>query len=538
MKLLYRHIARVAFLAVALVGVTACGGGGSTPPPQTYSIGGTVSGLDRGESVVLQNNGGDDLTVSANSTFTFPTKVTSGSAYAVIASPPTGKTCTVTGGSGTVSSNITGVAVACVPTPTFSIGGSVSGLVGQGLELALLAPRRSGQHVIYDVTVDTIGINNNGKFAFQSPQVSGEYLVGIKTQPNAPTQRCVVRNPWFALATANITDLAIACGEFAYVTNAANNTISAFSVDATTGAIALVGSPVATGLSPSAIASTFDTSHLYVANGGSNDVSVFAVDAVSGTLTIVPGSPFAVGTNPRAVAFWNSWLYVANTGSNDISTYGLDPSTGLPGWSITTSAVGSGPSAIVIADGGLLYAANTGGSSDISAFVAYVDPMQPITGSPFPSGGSVSSFAFGPGQKTLYAANASGAAAAIYGFSIDPASGALASLAGFPHPLPSCTYIVVEQTGTYLYATAGTDVLGYRIDANTGALSPLSGFPVAVGANASSVSIDPANQFLYVANGSAGTVTVFKLNGATGALTPVPGSPFVVGKSADYIATL
>ena len=52
MKLLYRHIARVAFLAVALVAVTACGGGGSTPPPpppQTYSIGGTVSGLDRGE---------------------------------------------------------------------------------------------------------------------------------------------------------------------------------------------------------------------------------------------------------------------------------------------------------------------------------------------------------------------------------------------------------------------------------------------------------------------------------------------------------
>ena len=51
------------------------------------------------------------------------------------------------------------------------------------------------------------------------------------------------------------------------------------------------------------------------------------------------------------------------------------------------------------------------------------------------------------------------------------------------------------------------------------------------------MSIDPANQFLYVANGSAGTVTSFTLNAATGALTPMLGSPFAVGTSADFITT-
>ena len=109
-----------------------------------------------------------------------------------------------------------------------------------------------------------------------------------------------------------------------------------------------------------------------------------------------------------------------------------------------------------------------------------------------------------------------------------------APLASFPYALPSCTFIVADQTGTYLYATTVTELLGYSIDASSGALNPLSGFPIAVGADVKSVSIDPTNQFLYVANGSAGTVTGFTLNAATGALTLIPGSPFAVGTSADF----
>ena len=200
--------------------------------------------------------------------------------------------------------------------------------------------------------------------------------------------------------------------------------------------------------------------------------------------------------------------------------------------------------------GQFLYTANTGGSSDISAFLT--DSMTPVTGSPFPSGSSVSSLAFGAGGKFLYAADASGSTAGIYGFTIkpfgfinpdpqtvivDPSSGALTSLPGFPYKLPTCNFVVADQTGTYLYATTGTDLRGYSIDVLTGALTALSGFPIAVGADVRSVSIDPANQFLYVANGSAGTVTGFQLDAATGALSPMPSSPFAVGTSADFFAT-
>ena len=87
-------------------------------PPSTYTIGGTVSGLGAGKSVGLLNNGGDGVTVNANGGFTFATALASGAAYNVtVGTQPTGQTCSVTNGSGTVgAANITNVAVACIVT--------------------------------------------------------------------------------------------------------------------------------------------------------------------------------------------------------------------------------------------------------------------------------------------------------------------------------------------------------------------------------------------------------------------------------------
>jgi 6-phosphogluconolactonase len=554
----YRRIPRFTFAAIVLAAVTACGGGGSTPPPPPpamYGIVGTVSGLDAGESVVLHLNGGNDLTVGNNGAFNFATKVASGSAYAVtVAGFPVGKTCTVNGGAGTASANVTSVAVACVITPGYSIGGTVFGLVGQDLKLALRGMRR----ISYGtgcVTQETLAVNKNGEFVFATPHSSGSYCVGIQQQPHSPSQRCVVRNGNVGIPTANVTDVEVVCSDFSYVTSAADNTISAFSVDATTGAIASVGSPVSTGVSPLAIAGTSNKKYVYVINSGSNNISAFSVNPGTGALTAVPGSPFAAGTNPRALALpSDSFLYVANSGSDDIVGYQIDQGNGtltpvtfcVPCFHST----GAGPSAIAIGPGnGFLYSANTG-SSNISAFdfdVFYPGALDPIPESPFSSGSGVSSLAFGAGGKFLYAADASGVTAAIVGFTVrprydqngipDPNPGALNGLSGFPMSLPSCTFIVADQTGTYLYAATGTDLLGYSIDALTGTLTLLPGFPIAVGADVRSVSIDPTNQFLYVANGSAGTVTSYTLNAVTGALTLMPGSPFTAGTAADYIAT-
>ena len=122
--------------ATALMSVAGCGGGGSsTPtPPATYTIGGTISGLTS-SGLVLQDNGADNFTASANATsFTFATPITSGGAYSVtVLTQPAGLNCTVTSGSGTATANITSVAIACVKA--YTIGGSVFGLSGTGLVL-------------------------------------------------------------------------------------------------------------------------------------------------------------------------------------------------------------------------------------------------------------------------------------------------------------------------------------------------------------------------------------------------------------------
>ena len=98
------------FLFIAVV-TTNCGGGGGGIP--TYTAGGTVSGLTG--TMILQNNGGDDLAITSNGAFTFSTAVADGSGYSVtVKTQPAGQTCFVTNGSGTVSgADVTDVAVGC-----------------------------------------------------------------------------------------------------------------------------------------------------------------------------------------------------------------------------------------------------------------------------------------------------------------------------------------------------------------------------------------------------------------------------------------
>ena len=65
---------------------------------KTYSVGGTVSGLSG--TVVLQDNGGDNLSVSANGAFTFATRLATGAAYNVtVKTNPSRQSCSVSRGS-------------------------------------------------------------------------------------------------------------------------------------------------------------------------------------------------------------------------------------------------------------------------------------------------------------------------------------------------------------------------------------------------------------------------------------------------------
>jgi len=82
--------------------------------PNTFTIGGTVNGLGASKTVVLQNNGVDELTISTNGGFTFATAVVTSSTYAItIRTQPTGQTCTLRQASGTAVANVSSVALMC-----------------------------------------------------------------------------------------------------------------------------------------------------------------------------------------------------------------------------------------------------------------------------------------------------------------------------------------------------------------------------------------------------------------------------------------
>jgi hypothetical protein len=93
---------RIAILALLPCMLESCGTSNTAPPPPTtFTIGGMVSGLT-GTGLVLQDNGGNNLTVTANGAFTFTTAVASGGAYAVtvLTQPSTpAQNCVVTSGS-------------------------------------------------------------------------------------------------------------------------------------------------------------------------------------------------------------------------------------------------------------------------------------------------------------------------------------------------------------------------------------------------------------------------------------------------------
>jgi len=167
---------------------------------KTFSVGGTISGLT-GSGLVLQDNAGDNLTIAANATtFTFAKPLPSGSAFAVtVLTQPSNpvQSCVVSGGAGTIgSAPVTSVVVNC-SGDRFTVGGQISGLRGP----VVLRNGSENQTVSAD-----------GMFAFPTPLPTGAtYTVTVVAQPTSPSQTCVVTNGAGAIASANVTNVMVAC---------------------------------------------------------------------------------------------------------------------------------------------------------------------------------------------------------------------------------------------------------------------------------------------------------------------------------------
>lgn len=195
-----------------------------------FNIGGSVGGLTG--SVTLQNNGGDDLILSANAPYSFVGTIDNGGTYNVtVSSQPAGQLCSVANSTGTViGANVTNVNVTC--ETLYTIGGTVGGLAGGSVELQ----NNGGDNLI---------VSANVGFTFATGQIdTTAYNVTVLNHPAGQT--CTVTAPSGNIATANVTNVTVTC-----VDNTIGGTITGLVGDVTLqnnlGDNLLITGPVATG---------------------------------------------------------------------------------------------------------------------------------------------------------------------------------------------------------------------------------------------------------------------------------------------------
>jgi len=353
-------------LPLAVLLLSACGGNHS------YTIGGTVTGLASSPGplsapLVLQNNGGDNLTISANGAFTFATAVISNSTtkatYNVtILTQPFPQTCTVTGGSGTASSTVTSVVVSCSNSSTSAYVVKAGGTVSQYLIDANGAlPTTAASSVATGTNPYSIAVVPSGLYAYVANNGSNnvsEYTIsaGVLTS-NTPTA-----NPT-GTVTAGSSPVFVTVdpsGHYVYVVNAGPNpgTVSQYTINSD-GTLAALGPPAQAGITPNSMAVDPSGHYAYVANYGDGTISEYTISAGVLTLTATLPVPVSGNNSPASITVAPSgpYVYVANNSNSTVSEYSIGAGGVLA--PIGTVGAGTNPISVTVdSSGSYVYVAN------------------------------------------------------------------------------------------------------------------------------------------------------------------------------------
>lgn len=532
------------------------GGGGQTP---TYRLGGTVAGLN-GAGLVLQNNGGDDLSVAAsggaNVAFTFATSLASGAGYAVtVRTQPGGpaQTCAVLrNGSGTVGgANLTNVLVDC-HTPRFAYVANV-GSGGSDAVSMYRVDAASGRlvnlgNVAGGMFPSSVAVDPAGKYAYVTSRETGTvYQYTIATsgllQPMTPGSVWMGGSPEFVSVHPS--------GSYAYVTaTGAGDQVSQFTVDAGGGLTAMTPATVATGVRPQSIVFDPTGRFAYVANAGAalnpSTVSQYTVGA-GGALTPMTPTTAAAGVNPRSVTVdpTGRFAYVTNQGDGvapgTVSQYAIGAGGALTPLNPATVATGVTPETVVVdPTGRFAYVANAGGNS-VSQFHLGADgALSPLTPATVATGTSPQSVVVDPAGKHAWVTDSGANAVAQYTIGADgslspsvpatvvagPSPAAMAMVVTSPTSpgaaAIAATFAYVANNGPGSIGGVGywSTVSGYAPGAS-GELGLVNSAEVFTGYSpngAKALAVDPSGRYLYVA--TTAFVSQYAI-GQTGALTPM-----------------
>ena len=426
-----------------------------------------------------------------------------------------------------------------------------------------------------------ITLDPSGKFLYAANLVSNDvsaYAIDAATGALTALPGNFGRSGNLDVAMTHGTAPVTYTPKFAYVANQSPNNIAAYAINAGTGALAAIGSPVAAGTGPVSVAVDPSGRFAYAANRTSSDVSAYSIGA-SGALSAIDAdaatagiqATIPAGTVPLYAAVDPSgrFLYVANVGSGvadpgTVSAYTINPTTGAltridadpTTLGIQDFAAGGGPDAVVVdPTGRFLYVANYGfpGSGSVSAYEidAVTGGLTAISGSPFASGGNGSdSIAVDSSGRFVYVTNL--LSDSVTAFAIDAVSGGLTRIdADFVTPGTQDLAVTnarpvsmtADPAGGFVYiATACGSIWAFNVDATSGALTRVDSAPggacFAFRDAPNSIVVDSSGRFVYNSDYTNGdSASGYKIDAATGALTPVSGSPFAAGPSAKSVVT-
>jgi 6-phosphogluconolactonase len=438
--------------------------------------------------------------------------------------------------------------------PSFSTTGSISAF---SLDAAGVPTALPGLTAVtpapYQVSVDP-----TGRFLYQSSVDANEVIsysidqtTGALTKLQAGGTSRSGGEPVFIGAFVSPQNSApyTFSPKFAYVPNVADNTISTYSSDPATGKLSAVGAPFPSGVAPQAVAVSLRGDVAFVATAGSTPtttagtVSAYAINAATGALSGSGGSlPTGKGPSSLATDRTGRFLYVANAFDATVSSYNVDTTSGALTANGVPTTVSFNPIGVVVDPTGQnLYALGvdrvavyeldaTSGAITLSQ-VTYPNFIpSPIL---LPASGA-SQITVDPSGNFAYIPIFSAKMIAV--FQIDPYAGVLYNLQSITTGRAN-TSIAIEPTGRFAYTADLTDntVSAYSVNQTTGALS-IIGSALPVGANALAINTDYSGKFVYVVLTNKSVLT-FAI-GSTGALTAVTGGSVATGNSPGPITAV
>lgn len=168
-------------------------------------------------------------------------------------------------------------------------------------------------------------------------------------------------------------------------------------------------------------------------------------------------------------------------------------------------------------------------SSSQAPYQLYGFTVDPATGALTANGTAATgapnlSVVASPDQRFLYSGDQN---VSIRAFSVDGITGVLTGVAGSPFASSDARALAVVPGGRFLaVAKQNVDSIAvHAIDAATGALGP-QGASIATGDQPVHVSITPNGKYAYVVNITSENVSAYAVDTALGTLAPIAGSPF------------